>query len=136
MACTVPIGMAALVKRLEIARSTRSPSAPARSILLTNMSVGMRRRCSAPIRMRVCGCTPSTAEITRTAPSRTLRTRSTSAMKSGCPGVSIRLTWTSRSANDATADLIVMPRCRSSASESVTVVPASTLPGSSMAPAS
>ncbi len=44
---------------------------------------------------RVCACTPSTAEITSTAPSSTFSTRSTSAMKSGCPGVSIRLTVTS-----------------------------------------
>src|SRR5215469_8634171 len=34
--------------------------------------------------------------------------------------------------NEATADLIVIPRCRSSASESVCVVPASTLPSSEM----
>jgi hypothetical protein len=69
--------------------------------------------------MRVCGSTPSTAEITSTAPSSTLKARSTSAMKSGWPGVSIRLTVTSSIANDTTADLIVIPRCRSSASESV-----------------
>ena len=37
--------------------------------------------------------------------------------------------------NDATADLIVMPRWRSSASESVWVLPSSTLPISSMTPA-
>ena len=37
-------------------------------------------------------------------------------------------------ANEATADLIVMPRCRSSARVSVWVVPASTLPILSMAP--
>ena len=36
-------------------------------------------------------------------------------MKSGWPGVSIRLTVTSPTANEATADLIVMPRRRSSA---------------------
>ena len=55
----------------------------------------MRSRCSARISRRVCACTPSTAEITSTAPSSTLNTRSTSAMKSGWPGVSIRLTVTS-----------------------------------------
>ena len=60
----------------------------------------MRSRCSARISRRVCGCTPSTAEITSTAPSSTLSTRSTSAMKSGWPGVSIRLTVTSSIAND------------------------------------
>ena len=86
----------------------------------------MRKRCSARIRMRVWACTPSTAEITSTAPSSTLSTRSTSAMKSGWPGVSIRSMVTSSTANDATADLMVMPRARSSASESVCVLPSST----------
>src|SRR5436305_12607478 len=38
-------------------------------------------------------------------------------------------------ANDTTADLIVMPRCRSSARESVWVLPASTLPTASITPA-
>jgi hypothetical protein len=37
--------------------------------------------------------------------------------------------------NDTTADLIVMPRCRSSGSESAWVLPSSTLPISSMTPA-
>ena len=46
----------------------------------------MRSRCSVRINTRVCACTPSTAEITSTAPSSTLNTRSTSAMKSGWPG--------------------------------------------------
>ena len=66
--------------------------ARARSILFTKISVGMRSRCSARISSGVCACTPSTAETTSTAPSSTLSTRSTSAMKSGWPGVSIRLT--------------------------------------------
>src|SRR5215472_11473517 len=39
---------------------------------------------------------------------------------------------TSPMPNEATADLMVIPRCRSSASESVWVVPASTLPSSEM----
>jgi hypothetical protein len=130
-----PIGTTAGDSRAAIARSTRSSPAPARSILFTNSSAGMRSRRSARIRTRVCGCTPSTAEITRTAPSRTLSTRSTSAMKSGWPGVSIRLTVTPPTANDTTADLMVIPRWRSSASESVCVVPASTLPISPMTPA-
>ena len=95
----------------------------------------MRSRCRVRIRTRVCACTPSTAETTSTAPSSTSSTRSTSAMKSGWPGVSIRLTVTSPSTKDTTADLIVMPRWRSSASESVWVLPSSTLPISSMTPA-
>ena len=135
-ALPTPIGTTAVVSRSETSWRTRSASAPGRSSLFTNSRVGMRSRCSARIRMRVCGCTPSTPESTSTAPSSTFRTRSTSAMKSGWPGVSIRLTCTSPSANDATAALIVIPRCRSSASESVWVVPASTLPSWSMTPAS
>ncbi len=95
----------------------------------------MRSRCSARISRRVCVCTPSTAETTSTAPSSTRSTRSTSAMKSGWPGVSIRLTVTPSTTNDTTAALMVMPRCRSSASESVWVLPSSTLPISSMTPA-
>ena len=68
-----------------IAATTRSGSAPARSILLTKISVGTWSRRSARKRSGVWGWTPSTAETTRTAPSRTPRTRSTSAMKSGWP---------------------------------------------------
>ena len=118
------------------ARAARGRScAPRRSILLTKISVGMRSRRRARIRTRVCACTPSTADTTSTAPSSTPSTRSTSAMKSGWPGVSIRLTVTSPTANDTTADLIVMPRRRSSARVSVRVLPASTLPSSSMTPA-
>jgi hypothetical protein len=51
------------------------------------------------------------------------------------PGVSMRLTATSQIIKDATADLMVMPRSRSSARESVCVVPSSTLPILSMTPA-
>jgi hypothetical protein len=119
ISCTAPIATTAGVSRSAISRSRRSSSAPRRSILFTNSTAGTCSRCSARIRMRVCGCTPSTAEITSTAPSSTLKARSTSAMKSGWPGVSIRLTVTSPTVNETTADLIVMPRCRSSASESV-----------------
>ena len=116
-------------------RSTRSYCAPPRSILFTKSRVGTCSRSSVRINKRVCACTPSTAEITSTAPSSTCSTRSTSAMKSGWPGVSIRLTVTSSITNDTTAALIVMPRCRSNAKVSVWVLPSSTLPISSMTPA-
>ena len=53
---------------------------------------GTARRRSTRHRTTVCGCTPSTAETTSTAASRTARLRSTSAMKSEWPGVSMRLT--------------------------------------------
>ena len=129
-----PIATTAGVRRSVTARSTASSRAPRRSILLTKTSVGTRSRRSVRIRTRVCAWTPSTAETTSTAPSSTLSTRSTSAMKSGWPGVSIRLTVTSSISNETTADLMVIPRCRSSASESVWVLPSSTLPISSMIP--
>lgn len=99
-----------------------------RSILLTKITVGMLRRCNVRIRTRAFGCTPSTAEVTSTAPSSTRNARSTSAMKSGWPGVSIRLTVRPATSNDTTADLMVMPRCRSRSSESVCVLPSSTRP--------
>jgi hypothetical protein len=66
-----------------ISASTASPRAPRRSILLTKIRAGMRSRRSVRMSTRVCGCTPSTAEMTSTAPSSTVSTRSTSAMKSG-----------------------------------------------------
>ncbi|SFA78617.1 hypothetical protein SAMN05192575_101385 [Nocardioides alpinus] len=131
----VPMGRTSGVRRLRIASSTASTSAPARSILLTNSSVGTPSRCRARIRIRVCGCTPSTADRTSTAPSSTPSTRSTSAMKSGCPGVSITLTTRSPTGNATTAALMVMPRRRSRSRLSVWVVPASTDPGWSMTPA-
>ena len=132
---TEPIGMTARSSLSAMARSTRSSVAPARSILFTKTRVGMPSRRRVRISTRVWGCTASTAETTSTAPSSTISTRSTSAMKSGWPGVSIRLTVTSSMGNDTTADLMVMPRCRSRARVSVWVLPWSTLPGWSMTPA-
>ena len=117
--------------------STRASSrAPTRSILLMKISRGIPATCSACASRRVCGCTPSTAETTRMTASRTRRERTTSAMKSGWPGVSMRLTVRSPSANEATADWMVMPRARSNSSVSVWVVPASTLPMRRMTPVS
>ena len=49
--------------------------------------------------------------------------------------MSIRLTAKLPTVNDTTADLIVMPRWRSSASVSVWVLPSSTLPISPITPA-
>jgi hypothetical protein len=103
--------------------------------LFTKSKVGIRNRVSVRISSRVCTWTPSTAEMTRTAPSRTDSARSTSAMKSEWPGVSIRFTVRSPSSNETTAERIVMPRRRSRSIESVRVLPASTLPTWSITPA-
>ena len=135
MAASSPSRNTAGVSRAAISRSTRSGSAPVRSILFTKIRVGMPSLRRVRISTLVCACTPSTADTTSTAPSSTLSTRSTSAMKSGWPGVSMRLTVRPAMVKDTTADLMVMPRRRSSSSESVCVLPASTLPSSAMTPA-
>lgn len=115
-ACGVPApwtsvsGTTCGVRRRRTSSSSASSRAPARSILLTKTSVGSRSRRSVLRRTRVWAWTPSTADSRSTAPSRTSRARSTSAMKSECPGVSIRLIWTSPTVNAATAERIVMPR--------------------------
>ena len=133
------VGVSATTTAWESRRAHRghdaSVSAPARSVLLRKIRVGTPTCWRARNSSGVCGWTPSTAETTSTAPSSTPRTRSTSAMKSGWPGVSTRLTWRSPTWNDATAERMVIPRSRSSSSESVWVVPASTLPTRSIAPA-
>ena len=59
----------------------------------------------------VLACTPSTAEITKIAPSRTRNDRSTSAIKSACPGVSMTFTFTASIKKETTDALIVIPRC-------------------------
>ena len=105
-----------------------STSAPTRSILFAKTRNGIRSRSRMRISTRVCAWTPSTADTTSTAPSSTARARSTSATKSEWPGVSMRLTRVSPTVNATTAERIVMPRARSTASESVTVSPWSTRP--------
>src|SRR6185369_7572795 len=57
-------------------------------------------------------------------------------MKGGPPGVSIRLTFTSRHSNDASDAEIDIPRAFSSSSASDTVVPSATEPSRVVAPAS
>src|SRR3954454_1618466 len=77
-----------------------------------------------------------TALTTNTADSHTRSAPSASAMKDGSPGVSIRLTLTSRHSNEASDAEIDMPRDFSSSSESETVVPSATEPSLVVAPAS
>ena len=62
----------------------------------------------------LCASTPSTAEKTTTAPSRTRSERSTSAVKSTWPGVSMMLIVTSFHRQVIAAATIVIPRSRSS----------------------
>ncbi len=83
------------------------------------------------------GCTPATAQNTATAPSSTRSERSTSAVKSTCPGVSMMLMrclmpfhgpQEAFQAQEMAAAVIVMPRSRSCSIQSVTVVPSWTSP--------
>src|ERR671928_514 len=66
-----------------------------------------------------CGCTPATASNTATAPSSTRSERSTSAVKSTCPGVSMMLICMSFQEAVVAADVIVMPRSCSCSIQSI-----------------
>ena len=74
------------------------------------------------------GSTPPTAQKTPMAPSSTLKERSTSIVKSTCPGVS--MIWISLlfQWQVVTADVIVMPRSCSSGIQSITASPSWTSP--------
>ena len=113
---------------------TPSKSMPTWSILLIKIMVGMFNFRRAWNRTRVWACTPSLAESTKMAPSKTARERYTSAKKSMWPGVSTMLTLQLCHWKEVTAVWMVIPRCRSKNIVSVLVVPFSTLPGSEMVP--
>ena len=65
--------------------------APVRSILLMNAMRGTLYLSACRQTVSDCGWTPATESKTATAPSRTRRLRSTSTVKSTCPGVSMML---------------------------------------------
>ena len=88
-------------------------SAPARSILLMNRKVGTPRPSSSLHRVRVWPWMPSVPLTTSTAQSSTPSTRSISAEKSTCPGVSSRVSAVSPQVSSACLAKMVMPRSRS-----------------------
>src|SRR5205814_2068535 len=69
----------------------RQKSAPVRSSLLTKQMRGTRYRSACRQTVSDWGSTPATPSKTTTAPSSTRRLRSTSTVKSTCPGVSMML---------------------------------------------
>ena len=75
-----------------------------------------------------CGWTPATESKTAIAPSRTRSERSTSTVKSTCPGVSMMLTRWSRQNAVVAADVIVIPRSCSWAIQSIVAAPSCTSP--------
>ena len=103
-------------------------SAPTRSILLTKQIRGTRYLSAWRQTVSDCGSTPDTASNTATAPSSTRSERSTSAVKSTCPGVSMMLMRWSRQKQVVAADVIVMPRSCSCSIQSITAVPSCTSP--------
>ena len=137
--CSAPIGRWTATQRSEScarsASSARKKSARSRSSMLTTIT---RARPSSSARSQtraVCTSTPMTALTTKSAPSTTRSAAIASPWKPGSPGVSIRLILRpchSRWQTDAASD--IWRRC-SSSSQSLTVVPASTVPSRLIAPA-
>ena len=111
-----------------IISTQRSKSAPTRSILLTNAMRGTPYRSAWRQTVSDCGSTPETASKTATAPSRTRSERSTSAVKSTWPGVSMMLIRVPFQAQVVAAEVIVMPRSCSWTIQSIVAVPSWTSP--------
>ena len=103
-------------------------SAPVRSILLMNAIRGTLYLSAWRQTVSDCGWTPATASKTATAPSSTRRLRSTSTVKSTCPGVSIMLIRWSRHSAVVAAEVIVIPRSCSCAIQSIVAAPSWTSP--------
>ena len=99
-----------------------------RSILLTKQIRGTRYLSAWRQTVSDCGSTPATESNTATAPSSTRSERSTSAVKSTWPGVSMMLMRCSRQKQVVAADVIVMPRSCSCSIQSMTAVPSCTSP--------
>src|SRR5215203_12972 len=140
ISCSAPIGISvattcgpnALLRESRV----RKKSARSRSSMLTNTRRATPSSEARAHRRCVETSTPMTPLTTKTADSHTRSAPSASAMKDGSPGVSIRLTFTSRQLKDASAAEIDIPRAFSSSSESDTVVPSATVPSRVVAPAS
>src|SRR3954454_20301768 len=116
--------------------SARKKSARSRSSMFTKTSRATCNSCARSQSRRVETSTPITPLTTKMADSQTRSAPSASAMKLGSPGVSIRLTFTSRHSNEASDAEMDMPRDFSSSSASETVVPSATEPSRVVAPAS
>ena len=131
----ITIGTGLPPKRFLIWSTTLKKLAPVRSILFTKAKRGTL--CLLAWRQTVsdCGWTPPTAQYTITAPSRTRIERSTSMVKSTCPGVSMMLMRCSGRLmsipfqKQVTAEeVMVMPRSCSCSIQSVVAAPSCTSP--------
>ena len=102
--------------------------APTRSILFMKAMRGTLYLSAWRHTVSDCGCTPATASNTATAPSSTRSERSTSAVKSTWPGVSMMLMRWSRQKQVVAAEVMVIPRSCSCSIQSMTAVPSCTSP--------
>ena len=103
-------------------------SAPTRSILFMNAMRGTWYLSAWRQTVSDCGWTPATASNTATAPSSTRSDRSTSAVKSTWPGVSMMLMRWSFQKQVVAAEVIVIPRSCSCSIQSIVAVPSWTSP--------
>ena len=102
--------------------------APTRSILFMKAMRGTRYLSAWRQTVSDCGCTPATASNTATAPSSTRSERSTSAVKSTWPGVSMMLMRWSFQKQVVAAEVMVIPRSCSCSIQSMVAVPSWTSP--------
>src|SRR5215216_2243100 len=140
ISCAEPIGISVATtcgpNALLSDSSVRKKSARSRSSMFTKIrraTPSSDARCQSRC---VETSTPMTPLTTKTADSHTRRAPSASATNEGSPGVSIRLTLTSRHWKEASDAEIDIPRAFSSSSASDTVVPSITVPRRVVAPAS
>ena len=138
--CSEPIGISVATTcgpNASLSESrARKKSARSRSSMFTKTKRATCSSCARSHRRRVETSTPITPFTTNTADSHTRSAPSASAMNDGSPGVSMRLTLTSRHSNEASDAEMDMPRDFSSSSASETVVPSATEPSRFVAPAS
>src|SRR5579862_1575925 len=121
--------------------TTFKKSAPARSILFTKPILGTLYRLAWRQTVSDCGSTPETAQNKASNPSSTRKERSTSTVKSTCPGVSIILNlyclvsaffcpWVVGKFQKqvVAAEVIVIPLSCSCAIQSIVAAPSCTSP--------
>ena len=122
------IGTGRAPRRSTIMSTQRQKSAPVRSSLLMKQMRGTEYLSAWRQTVSDWGSTPATPSKTTTAPSSTRRLRSTSTVKSTCPGVSMMLILWSFQKQVVAAAVMVMPRSCSCGIQSIVAAPSWTSP--------
>mmetsp|Transcript_4982 Transcript_4982/g.14826 ORF Transcript_4982/g.14826 Transcript_4982/m.14826 type:complete len:213 (-) Transcript_4982:309-947(-) len=115
-------------KFLTIMSTVLKKLAPILSILLTKQILGTPYLSACLQTVSDCGSTPATESKRQMAPSKTFKARSTSKVKSTCPGVSIILMRASFHAHVVAAEVIVIPLSCSCSIQSMVAAPSWTSP--------